>query len=182
MLRLRAAAALLLLGGACLVLAQEPVNVSPGSRVFGRGSTATVTAAVAACLCCLQRHSYRSPTGSLAVRRRCDPQAPGYNCPRTCVPPNCYCASHDIPGGLEADKIPQFVVLVRAGRGRAQPGAWQRTRRRPAGGGLPSRDAPCPLPRPLQTNDDAITVTTMPVITDITSKHRNPNNCEIPAT
>lgn len=34
----------------------------------------------------------------------------------------------------------------------------------------------------LQTNDDAITVTTMPVILDITSKHKNPNNCEIPAT
>lgn len=34
----------------------------------------------------------------------------------------------------------------------------------------------------MQTNDDAITVTTMPVILDITSKHKNPNNCEIPAT
>ncbi|PRW61614.1 chitin [Chlorella sorokiniana] len=70
-------------------------------------------------------------------------QAPGYNCPRSCKTPNCYCASHEIPGGLKAKDAPQFVVL---------------------------------------TNDDAITVTTMPVILDITSKHKNPNNCEIPAT
>jgi hypothetical protein len=33
-----------------------------------------------------------------------------------------------------------------------------------------------------QTNDDAITVTTMPVILDITSKHYNPQGCEVPAT
>lgn len=38
---------------------------------------------------------------------------------------------------------------------------------------------PCP---PQQTNDDAITVTTMPVILDITSKSYNPQGCEIPAT
>lgn len=34
----------------------------------------------------------------------------------------------------------------------------------------------------LQTNDDAITVTTMPVITGITGVHKNPHGCEIPAT
>ncbi|KAL4424145.1 hypothetical protein ABPG75_001446 [Micractinium tetrahymenae] len=70
-------------------------------------------------------------------------EVPGYNCPAACKPPNCKCASHDIPGGLDPANTPQFVVL---------------------------------------TNDDAITVTTMPVILDITSKAYNPQGCEIPAT
>jgi hypothetical protein len=40
-------------------------------------------------------------------------QSPGYNCPRSCYKdPNCHCASHEIPGGLGAWEIPQFVVLV----------------------------------------------------------------------
>lgn len=33
-----------------------------------------------------------------------------------------------------------------------------------------------------QTNDDAVTVTTQPVIMDIVGKHSNPNGCNIPAT
>lgn len=40
---------------------------------------------------------------------------------------------------------------------------------------------PLPAP-PQQTNDDAITVTTAPVIVGITSKHYNPQGCEVPAT
>lgn len=47
--------------------------------------------------------------------------------------------------------------------------------------GRPWPDAHHPT-LPCQTNDDAITVTTMPVILDITSKHYNPNGCEVPAT
>ncbi|PSC74660.1 carbohydrate esterase family 4 [Micractinium conductrix] len=70
-------------------------------------------------------------------------QVPGYNCPATCLPPKCKCASYGIPGGLTPGEVPQFVVL---------------------------------------TNDDAITVTTKPVIMDITKSAYNPQGCAIPAT
>lgn len=103
-------------------------------------------------------------------------QAPGYNCPRSCRTPNCFCASHEIPGGLKPKDAPQFVVLVRWPNDSAAGWAvctWQCP---------PFEAASVVFSWWLQTNDDAITVTTMPVILDITSKHKNPNNCDIPAT
>lgn len=39
----------------------------------------------------------------------------------------------------------------------------------------------CPHARP-QTNDDAVTVVTQPVILNITSRHNNSNGCPMPAT
>ena len=68
-------------------------------------------------------------------------QAPGYNCPRSCYKdPNCHCASHEIPGGLNAWEIPQFVVLVSPWLlGRAAAGAPR---------ACSTRRTPCPpLPR-----------------------------------
>lgn len=56
------------------------------------------------------------PAALLPISIRCTSvlaQAPGYNCPRSCKTPNCYCASHEIPGGLKPRDTPQFVVLVR---------------------------------------------------------------------
>ncbi|KAI9093754.1 hypothetical protein DFS34DRAFT_256812 [Phlyctochytrium arcticum] len=35
-----------------------------------------------------------------------------YNCPTTCAPPACVCASTSIPGGLSVDQTPQFVTLT----------------------------------------------------------------------
>lgn len=107
-------------------------------------------------------------------------QAPGYNCPRSCRTPNCYCASHEIPGGLKPKDAPQFVVLVRCPNDSPAVCSFQACA--PCRQCPPFEAASVMFSWSLQTNDDAITVTTMPVILDITSKHKNPNNCDIPAT
>ncbi|KAJ3279658.1 hypothetical protein HK104_001263 [Borealophlyctis nickersoniae] len=36
----------------------------------------------------------------------------GYNCPSSCQPPACKCASKDIPGSISVDKAPMFVTLT----------------------------------------------------------------------
>lgn len=46
-------------------------------------------------------------------------------------------------------------------------------------GGLAPSDVPQFV---VLTNDDAVTITTQPVILDITNQHTNPNGCKIPAT
>lgn len=65
-----------------------------------------------------------------------------YSCPPTCTG-KCRCASSQIPGGLQPEETPQFIVY---------------------------------------SNDDAINVSILPVVLNITERHTNRNGCKMVAT